>query len=217
MKIFYLIIVLFALFFIGCSTTYKISDFSSKDKFFEDFNNSANNKKLKVILNNDSSFICESGAQISNDSLAFTEKVLPEENILSSGKVKKIEYISYADNSGNIILNNGNIIFGESIKVISDSAIQFISYRKMNKQISIINIKEVICNQRWLGAWIDFLIGIPSGFIIDLLVTSFIKNHTQGEAETVNHVSSDILIGVPIVSGIVGYITGYTYIYQFNP
>jgi hypothetical protein len=64
MKIFYLYISVFSLFLIGCSSTYKVSDFSSRYKFYDNFNESANDKTLKVILRNDSSFTAESGAQI---------------------------------------------------------------------------------------------------------------------------------------------------------
>ena len=71
MKIFYLIATIFLLTLTGCSSTYKVSDFSSKDKFYEDFNNFTNKKTLKVTLNNDSSFIINKGAMISNDSLTY--------------------------------------------------------------------------------------------------------------------------------------------------
>ena len=79
MKIFYLITAVFLLSLIGCSSTYKVSDFSSKDKFYEDFNNLARNKSVKVTLLNDSSFSINSGAAIQNDSLySLREEISPE-------------------------------------------------------------------------------------------------------------------------------------------
>ena len=69
MKIKYLVIVVYALFFIGCSSIYTVSDFSSKDKFYEDFNSFVKNKNVKVTLNNDSSFTTFKNTRISNDTL----------------------------------------------------------------------------------------------------------------------------------------------------
>ena len=52
-----ILIPIFMIFLIGCSSTYKISDFSSPEKFYKDFNKSADGKILKITLHDDSSFI----------------------------------------------------------------------------------------------------------------------------------------------------------------
>ncbi|MDR3626567.1 MAG: hypothetical protein P4L45_07025, partial [Ignavibacteriaceae bacterium] len=72
MKIPFMIISLVPLFFIGCSSTYTINDFPTKDKFYGDFNNFAGNKSLNVTLTNDSSFVPEGKIKISDDSLIIT-------------------------------------------------------------------------------------------------------------------------------------------------
>ena len=92
MKKFYLIIAVFALFFIGCSSTYRISDFPSKDKFYGDFNKFADNKNMKVTLTNDSSFTAEGKTEISGDTLIITMNVQKEEKI--NIDVKKDIYLS---------------------------------------------------------------------------------------------------------------------------
>ena len=48
----------------GCSSTYKVEENFSKEELFKDFNNSAQNKKVEVILNNDSSLTVPEGAEI---------------------------------------------------------------------------------------------------------------------------------------------------------
>lgn len=44
------------MFFFGCSATYHVSDFPSKEKFCEDINNFAKNEYSSIILRNDSLF-----------------------------------------------------------------------------------------------------------------------------------------------------------------
>lgn len=63
-------------FFFGCSSTYRITDFSSKEKFYKDFNSFAKNRNVNVRLVNDSTFSSPNGAIISNDSLRLIDKVI---------------------------------------------------------------------------------------------------------------------------------------------
>jgi len=69
LKYFYLSIPIILLFLIGCSSTYKVIDYSSYEKFYEDFNNSVKDTKLSVTLTNDSSLVFPEGAEIKNDSI----------------------------------------------------------------------------------------------------------------------------------------------------
>ena len=93
MKIYCLTGLIVSLFFIGCSSTYKVSDFSSKDKFYENFNKFADNKNMKVTLTNDSSFIAEGNTKVSNDTLIITMNV--KNDIYKSLPLIKIREISY--------------------------------------------------------------------------------------------------------------------------
>jgi hypothetical protein len=91
MKKFYLTIGVFASLFIGCSSTYKVSDFSSREKFYDDFNKSVKDKIVKVTLDNDSTFNCKESTNIANDSLYFSTQTGDKRNdILPLNKVKSI-------------------------------------------------------------------------------------------------------------------------------
>lgn len=215
MKIFCLIIPLCSIYLFGCSSTYKVSDFSSKDKFHEDFNKFANNKTLRVILNSDSSFICDNGAQISNDSLTYAVTIQGKME-LTSREVKKIDYDNYGNLSGNIMLTSGEEYYAKNIKVLSDSSVQFNAYQNIKKQLPLANIKEVSYKNRWLITGIGTIVGFFLGYAVVLLADYFIKVHSQGEGQTVNQTTYDIFIAAPILGGIIGYINGYTYTYQFN-
>lgn len=99
MKNLSLLIPIFIFFIAGCSSTYRVNDFSSKEKFYEDFNKSMHNKSVNVLLANNSSFISSGNVLISNDSLIFSnpnEKVM---NILPVVQVKEISSISKRNNT----------------------------------------------------------------------------------------------------------------------
>ena len=108
MKTLFLILSGMSLLFIGCSSTYKVSDFSSKDKFYEDFNNFARNKNVKVTLLNDSTFSINNGAAIRNDSLCSLGEVTNIGNKkLALSDTKEINYTSNDYKSATILLKNG--------------------------------------------------------------------------------------------------------------
>ncbi len=67
-----LIMPILFLFLIGCSSTYTVKNMGSKEELIKDFNNSAQNKKLQVILTNDSVLVVPEGAQIKNDSMLLS-------------------------------------------------------------------------------------------------------------------------------------------------
>jgi hypothetical protein len=69
MKIIIFIVTFISLFLIGCSSIYTVKDFSSKDKYYEDFNSFVKNKNVKVTLNNDSSLTTFENTRISDDTL----------------------------------------------------------------------------------------------------------------------------------------------------
>jgi PBP1b-binding outer membrane lipoprotein LpoB len=54
MKNIYGLFFLLALLLMGCSSTYTIKDFPSKERFYEDFNNSVKNKDVSITLMSDS-------------------------------------------------------------------------------------------------------------------------------------------------------------------
>lgn len=76
------------LFLIGCSSTYKATDYSSKEKFLEDVNNSINNRNFNATAI-ESSFTCIEG-KVKDDSLYAIAK-LPGEKIPLKD-IKEIQY-----------------------------------------------------------------------------------------------------------------------------
>ena len=121
MKIIYLISSISLLIFAGCFSTYQVSDFSSRDKFYEDFNKSVNDKTVKVTFTNDSSFFMSNGAVIENDSLYF-----PSEEIKSGIKkialtdIKGINYTNQSRTTALIILNDNKGYQAEQILINRD-------------------------------------------------------------------------------------------------
>ena len=221
MKIFYLIATVFLLTFIGCSSTYKVSDFSSKDKFYEDFNSFARNKNMKVTLTDDSSFITNEGTMISNDSLILLYHYQKEvTNTIPQSEIRNIRDI-YDANSNHIIkilLKDGREFSEKDVKYLPDSSIQFTTNKTLsiNKSIPLSNVKEAYYKKHWPG----IIPGIISGFLISFVIAEL------GDAFS-THVDSGIFAtgaanveGVPvgtIAGGVIGWFIGYAYTYQFNP
>jgi hypothetical protein len=228
MRIFYLTPALLAyLFFIGCSSTYRVSDFTSKDEFIKDFNSSAKDKLLKVFLNHssligDSIFMSEKGAYISNDSLVCTWESLMEEYTLRKEEVKEIIY-SVHDRSNTIFLNNGNSLRAKEIQK-SDSLIYLFNFNKISSHIPLSGIKEISFKNHWFGILDGFLIGLAVSLVSDALLIYIIPNDLNGSVPT-NIVAivtlpsalTGITIFISAIGGIWGGISGYSYTYQFNP
>jgi hypothetical protein len=82
MKLGYLIIAVF----VGCSSTYKVTDYSSKEKFREDINSSIKDRDI-IVTTIDSSFTSSSGSVIIDDSLLIVAKI--QEEKISLNGVKK--------------------------------------------------------------------------------------------------------------------------------
>ena len=73
----YSLLFVLVLLLMGCSFTYTIKNFHSKEKFYEDFNNSAKNKDLNITLINDSSFSVIGGRVLKQDTLYTSTNVFP--------------------------------------------------------------------------------------------------------------------------------------------
>ena len=223
MKIFYLIATIFLLTFIGCSSTYKVSDFSSKDKFYEDFNNFARNKSVKVTLLNDSSFSINGGAAMQNDSLySLGEVTNTRDKRLALSDTKEINYSSNNYKSATILLKNGEKYQAEQIQIISDS-IDFAYTREVfipNDITSVNKLKEISYKNHWLGIIPGFFAGIPLGIILG--VSHVIPTYaTEGNPpQSTYDETGAFVIGIPlgiIIGSVIGWVSGWDYTYQFNP
>ncbi len=167
MKLFNLFISFVFLFFIGCSTTYKITDYPSEEKFHEDINSSIENKNCDVVTD-DSSFTCFEGSKITDDSLYAVTKILNDKETLSSGDIKKIEYFEKGNKklTANIWLRNGEELRAENVMNLSGSTLQFTNVKISSDYLLISKIKEINYKAKWKGA----LIGIPRGFVFGIVV-----------------------------------------------
>jgi hypothetical protein len=224
MKLSCLLIASLTLIFTGCSSIYKVSNFPSRDKFYKDFNKSANDKTLRVTLTNDSSFITENGAQISNDSIIFITKVRKEEKI-SRNDIMDIKYTGTDMENllAVIYLKNG---YSTTVKIsgmLPDSSISVIVLENKNEFLPVNMIKKISYKNNLLGGVLGFVYGVPLGFISGITLYGLTSPPTgpPGSGGPNDHAADNLLelsfFSVPVISAIIGSIHGYTYTYIFNP
>jgi hypothetical protein len=220
MKIFCFLISLSSLLLIGCSSTYTVADFASKEKFYEDFNNSAGNKSLKIIMNNDSTINAGNGALISNDSLIFAVPILKEKKI-SRDDIEEFIYNSYDINIINtIILKNGKSITSDHIRSLPDSSVSYFDYVNTNESLSLNNVKWVCFKNHLLGVPIPLVSGTVIGTGFGILIGYSVSQEGSSESSQ-NNGGYYTFIGLAtigiVTGGIIGWLNGWTYTYQFNP
>jgi hypothetical protein len=90
MKVFHLLIPILFLFIIGCSHTYEVSKYYSKKDLYKEFNKSASNKELNIVLRNDSSFNGFKG--IINDDTLLLNYNSPIKKYLLISNINKVSY-----------------------------------------------------------------------------------------------------------------------------
>lgn len=150
----------------GCSSTYKITDFSSREKFYKEFNTFAKDKTLYACFRIDNSCVQIERAKLLNDTLYF---------------------FSTNDN--------------KAIKILPINEIKEISYKN-----------------HWIGLPIPIASGTAAGIIAGGM-SAFIYDKIDKNDK--NATDYDIFWGVTavglITGGIIGWINGYTYVYEFNP
>ncbi|HUX60910.1 MAG TPA: hypothetical protein VMV32_06330 [Ignavibacteriaceae bacterium] len=220
-SIYYLIVVFFSLVISGCSSTYTIKDFSSKEKFYEDFNNSVKYKNINVTLSNDSSFSVPYGAILSDDSL-LTITNIKHTVILRRSSVKEIKEYYDTDFTyplHEVILTNGKKLKGDDVRILPDSSIEYtVRENVFGEKIPLKKVKEVNYKNHWLGIPSGFLIGAVSGFGVSYILDQFVNRN-----DVYNRSHKNIFIyiaGIPLgaLTGTIwGWINGYSNTYKFNP
>ncbi|MGA7720342.1 MAG: hypothetical protein WCA84_04120 [Ignavibacteriaceae bacterium] len=215
-----ILIPIFMIFLIGCSSTYKISDFSSPEKFYKDFNKSADGKILKITLHDDSSFIATQGANVSNDSLTYHTMVQKEEAI-NKADIKDIKYYGtdMTNLSATILLNNGESATAKNITLSPDSSINAVLFESRTERLPILKIKEVSYVNHSTGTLMGVLLGIPVGLLTELIIRPAFFENSKGNSvsNSSNTILNVISILCPVVGGIIWGEKGYKYTYQFNP
>jgi hypothetical protein len=219
MKIIYSIVITLLIFLAGCSSTYRISDFPSEEKFYENINNSIKNKNVKITLVSDSTFFSNNIIRISNDTLILIEQVKVQNKFIEKNDTRKIKFYFNEltrDYSADIILRTGEYIKADNIELMQDSSIQFSKLYAYN-YFPLSNVKEISFKNIFLGSLIGFGIGIPSGYGLGALIGSIFNTNNKDEANSISTLFLTCFIAAPVISGILGSIIGYTYTYEFNP
>jgi hypothetical protein len=78
---YYSLFLLSVLLLMGCSSTYTINDFSSKDKFYQSFNSSVGYKDIDITLNDKSQRTIYGGGTLKQDTLYTLTDIFPVETI----------------------------------------------------------------------------------------------------------------------------------------
>ncbi len=215
MKYFYFPIPILFLFFIGCSTTYRISNYSSKEEFYKDINNTIKNRNTDIVAN-DSLYTLSEGSKIKDDTLYTIAKIKDEKIPLSD--IREIKYFgkTYEEPSAYIWTKNGKELNAENVKILPDSSLQFTNMAIEHMPID--NVKEISYKTRWIGIPLGFAGGILVGGIIGS--TGWIINVREGgNPPRLFDAGTSILYGAAIgavIGSIIGYIIGWNYVYWFN-
>ncbi|MFA6980186.1 MAG: hypothetical protein WC209_12780 [Ignavibacteriaceae bacterium] len=211
-----LVFILFA----GCSTTYKVTNFSTKEKFYEEFNNSFKERETKVTLVNDSSFFVRSGVEINHDTLLSFEKL--EEKIhrrFALSDVADIGFSGSTTTSASVTLKNGNKLTGDEVKVTKDS-ISFVESKSivvMNALVPTNKIKTISYKDRWRRMPLGVLTGAPLGFLSGIALVNIFKiKDYHGDADYLGTSLQMTVVGV-LAGCITSYLIGFDEMYQFNP
>ena len=217
MKNIYFIIPVLLLALNGCSSIYNMKQSNSKETFYDNFNKSVKDKKIKIILTNDSSFAVYGGSIIANDSLCYLSQV-KEEIKIEPGRIKNIKYFGndMSSLSAIITLKDVREVTAKNVSLNPDSSIKTIITKNIKQSIPLSKIKEVSYKNRWLGIPPRFVIGTSAGFMLGLIIGGAANDNTQGGL-----VRSELLfIAGPAIGALIGimwgYMDGYNYIYQFN-
>jgi hypothetical protein len=223
MKILYLIILFIPILLLGCSSAYRVTDFPTEEKFYEDFNSFAKDKSVKVTLINDSSFTPENNVQILKDSLfILTTREIIEKQTLRNDEIQGVEY--YSDNiPDKILLKNGKSIVIKRMVIMPDSSVDVlkVEYTHKLKPLALNQVKEISYKNHWLGIPFGFVGGELFGIITGWRISRYESQHENfaaqnNQLEELAVLFYGIVLG-PIVGSIVGWIVGWDYVYVFNP
>jgi hypothetical protein len=237
MKNIYGLFFLLALLLMGCSSTYTIKDFPSKEKFYEDFNNSAQNKDVNVTLINDSSFAINDGIILENDTLFSLEG--KDNRSFALSDITEIRYKNNDYSSASILFKNGDILRGKDIRTDSDSIYFTVKTSKAKNNIASIHIAvapihiaqdtlftptnvfpiETVKSVSYKTYLRSVPLGILSGAIAGLIIAVIAGNNLTSKDDS-GAASAYYILAPPIgamVGAIVGGCIGWKTIYQFNP
>ncbi len=215
----FFIVAFFSLTFVSCSSIYSIKDFSSKEKLYQDFNNSVKDKSINVKFINDSSLTINNGAVIKNDTLYSTGYRLDKNyRKVALSEIKNINYTGSDYKSANLLLKNDEQINAGDINIANDTMEYSVTKKILtwSEVAPLDKIKEASYKNRWLGIPGWFLAGTGLGVIVGAIIFTSRNNGSPDNA----YMTLNSFLTIPFGSfvGIIwGWIDGYNYIYRFNP
>ncbi len=218
MKSFYVSIPIIFLFLIGCSRTYRVINYPSKEKFHNDANGSMKIRDVNVVTI-DSSFTALEGTQIKDDSLYVITQIQEKKEKIPLKDTKEIKYFgkSYEEPSAIIFMKNGTELRRNNIKILPDSIIQCTYIQITNEYIPLTEVKQINYTNHWVGLGT----GIIGGAIIGLTSSIVIGKTGWGETNPRGGIYfGNSLWGVifgTVIGAFVGTIIGWDMIYLFNP
>ncbi len=205
-------------FLTGCSTTHYLKYTSPDEKFYTDYNESAGQKDIEVVLTNDSIMYYDNHSVIRNDTL-YIFKGESEEKLynLPNSDIRNINYISNDFKNADLVLDNGIKLKAESIYISSDS-IRFRGTREwINKKplVRVDEIKNVSYKDHLRGVIHGVLGGILFGGVLG--ATGWIIQPPDGHGQ-IDHYGATLAGAFSglIIGGVVGYIIGFNVNYQFT-
>jgi len=209
----------FSLILMSCSSIYTEKNFSSKEKLYQNFNNSAKGTPVDVTFINDSSVIFQNGALIENDTLyAYKYLFNIQKGKVNLSEIQKIDYTGNDYNSAVLFLKNGKRINAENIKTENNTMkFSIIDKVKARQNVAALSLlKKASYKNRWLGLLPGSIVGTVLGFIGGAILYSILISKEKHDNLTKAYIS---LLMVPIgaVAGLIwGWISGYNYTYKFN-
>jgi len=220
MKNIYFAVVLSLLLFAGCSSTYRVSDFSSKEKFYNDFNNSFKSKEVKVTLINDSTFTASEGAVVKDSTLISYVKVEEKKNMfLARSDLREINFENNEINTATVMLKNGDKLRAENVSIVHDS-INFVELKSLlakNNIAPINKVKTILYKDRWRRIPLGILAGAPLGAFSGIVFRKLLDTRDEkGNPDYFIGVIDMAVVGV-LAGCIISYLIGFDEIYQFYP
>ena len=223
MKNIYLAGVFIFLLFTGCSSTYKVTDFPSKEKFYEEFNDTFKDREAKVILTNDSDFTADKGVVVKNNLVvcySTLEDKRPQKFILSN--LSAVSFSGNDNQSAKIILKTGEEFNAENVLTVRDS-INFTEVRRLLKidTFPMDKVKTASYVSSWKGVFPGMKIGFASmsllGYFIGKSITQ-LSGGISGDRDSQEFTGFFMGGTLGLLTGaIAGYLLGYTTSYELNP
>jgi len=214
------LIIILSLLLFGCSSTYTIKDFSSKQKFYDDFNNSVKDRSVEITFTNDSSFSLNNRVDVEGDSLYSLNPYIMKTNAkIALSQIKEIIYTGNNNTSASLTLKDGEKLQAENIQPANDS-LTFVNVSTLYTTTALApldKLKTVSYKNHLWGLPEGFLIGIPSGYILGVMIGTSIES---GSSSNQSGMSSFYEVFGPYMGAVVGsfagWLIGRNYIYRFN-